>query len=38
MSYCTELDVKLDEIAKLNLAKLESRLDRNKLVGEGDNR
>ncbi len=34
----TELNLSLDEIAKLNLEKLFSRKKRNKLHGEGDNR
>ena len=32
------LDVSLDDIAKENIAKLQSRLERNKLSGSGDNR
>lgn len=34
----TELDLSLDEIAMNNLRKLQSRKDRNKLHGDGDNR
>ena len=34
----TELDISLDEIARLNIKKLESRMKRNKLHGSGDNR
>lgn len=35
---CTELDLTLEEVAEGNLDKLFSRLERNKLHGEGDNR
>ena len=34
----TELGLSLDDIAKANLEKLFSRMDRNKLGGSGDNR
>ncbi len=34
----TELDLSLDEIASVNIKKLESRTERNKLRGSGDNR
>ena len=34
----TELNLSLDEIAQANIDKLESRKERNKLHGEGDNR
>lgn len=34
----TELDLSLEEIAKINLKKLASRRKRGKLCGEGDNR
>lgn len=34
----TELNLSLDEIAKNNLEKLFSRMERNKLNGNGDNR
>ena len=34
----TELQVSLEEVAKINLIKLSSRKKRNKLKGEGDNR
>ncbi len=34
----TELGLSLDEIASLNIDKLYSRFDRNKISGEGDNR
>jgi len=33
-----ELGFNLDEVAKANLSKLSSRLKRNKISGEGDNR
>lgn len=40
--YCaalaSDLDVSLDEVASLNLAKLQSRADRGVLAGSGDNR
>jgi len=35
---CTELGLSLDEIAKANLDKLNSRMDRGVLSGSGDNR
>ena len=34
----TELDLSLDEIAELNIEKLNSRKERGKLSGNGDNR
>ena len=34
----TELDLKLDEIAEYNIAKLYDRLERGKIKGDGDNR
>ncbi len=34
----TELGLSLDEIASLNIEKLYSRFDRNKISGNGDNR
>lgn len=34
----SELELTLDEVAKLNLEKLNSRKERNKLHGDGDNR
>ncbi|MBU1126141.1 MAG: nucleoside triphosphate pyrophosphohydrolase family protein [Patescibacteria group bacterium] len=34
----TELKISLDEVAEKNLAKLYSRLDRDQLHGDGDNR
>ena len=35
---CTELDLTLEEVAEANLVKLFSRLERNKIRGEGDHR
>ena len=35
---CTDLDLTLDEVAEANLEKLFSRLERNKIHGDGDNR
>jgi NTP pyrophosphatase (non-canonical NTP hydrolase) len=35
---CTELGLTLEEVAEANLEKLFSRLERNKLGGEGDDR
>ena len=35
---CTELDLTLDEVAEANIEKLFSRLERNKIRGEGDHR
>lgn len=35
---CTELDLTLEEVAAANLEKLFSRLERNAIGGEGDNR
>lgn len=35
---CTELDLTLEEVAAANLEKLLSRLERNQLHGDGDNR
>lgn len=35
---CTELGLTLEEVAEANLEKLFSRLERNKLGGDGDNR
>jgi len=34
----TELDLSLGAVAKLNIEKLQSRLERNKISGSGDNR
>lgn len=35
---CTELDLTLEEVAQANLEKLFSRLERNQIRGDGDNR
>ena len=35
---CTELNLTLSEVAEHNLEKLFSRLERNQITGEGDNR
>ena len=35
---CTELDLSLDDVARHNLEKLFSRLERGKIGGDGDNR
>ncbi len=35
---CTELDLTLDEVAEANIEKLFSRLERNKIRGDGDHR
>jgi NTP pyrophosphatase (non-canonical NTP hydrolase) len=35
---CTELDLTLDEVAETNIKKLFSRLERNKIRGDGDHR
>ncbi|MDD4606851.1 MAG: nucleoside triphosphate pyrophosphohydrolase family protein [Patescibacteria group bacterium] len=35
---CTELNLSMQEVAELNLKKLFSRLERNKIKGSGDNR
>ena len=35
---CTELDLSLQEVAEANLTKLFSRLERNAIGGDGDNR
>ena len=35
---CTELGLSLDEVARQNLEKIFSRLERNKIHGSGDNR
>jgi NTP pyrophosphatase (non-canonical NTP hydrolase) len=35
---CTELNLTLEEVAEANLAKLFSRLERDRIRGDGDNR
>ena len=35
---CSELDLTLEEVAEANLVKLFSRLERNKIRGDGDHR
>jgi len=35
---CTKLDLSFEEVAQLNIEKLYSRLERNKITGDGDNR
>lgn len=35
---CTELNLSLEEVAQANIDKLASRLERNKIQGDGDNR
>ncbi len=35
---CTELEISLDEVARKNIEKLFSRLERGMIGGEGDNR
>ena len=35
---CTELGLPLEEVAEANLEKLRSRMDRNVIQGDGDNR
>ena len=37
-ALCTDLGLELDEQASLNLAKLQSRLERGTITGSGDNR
>ena len=35
---CTELDLKLEDVAEANIVKLFSRLERDQIRGDGDNR
>ena len=35
---CTKLDLNLEDVAQMNIDKLYSRLERNKITGDGDNR
>jgi len=35
---CTELDLRLEDVAEANIVKLFSRLERGQIGGEGDNR
>jgi len=35
---CTELELSLDDVARANIEKLYSRLERGKIGGDGDNR
>jgi len=37
-NICSELGINLDYVADINIEKLQSRKDRNKLHGSGDNR
>jgi len=37
-ALCTEIGVKMEDVAKLNIKKLQSRKERGKLKGDGDNR
>ena len=37
-NLCSELNFELDEVAKINLEKITSRIKRNKVNGTGDNR
>ena len=37
-NLCKEFDVSLEEVAKLNIEKLQSRKERNVIKGSGDNR
>ncbi|MCD6590003.1 nucleoside triphosphate pyrophosphohydrolase family protein [Candidatus Woesearchaeota archaeon] len=37
-AICAELGISMDEVARLNIEKLYSRMERNKLHGEGDDR
>lgn len=35
---CTELELKLDDVAEANITKLYDRMERGKIKGDGDNR
>lgn len=35
---CEEFDISLEDVAEVNIAKLQSRLERNLIKGDGDNR
>ena len=35
---CTELDVSLDDVAKINLDKVRGRVERGTITGDGDDR
>jgi len=35
---CTKLGLSMEEVAQMNIDKLYSRLERNKITGDGDNR
>ena len=37
-AICAELGISMEEVARLNIEKLYSRMERNKLHGEGDDR
>jgi len=37
-AICSELKINLEDVAKINIAKLNKRKNKNKLKGEGDNR
>jgi len=37
-NVCNDIGYNLEEIAKMNIEKLDSRKDRNKIQGSGDNR
>ncbi len=37
-NLCSELNFEMDEVAKINLEKIKSRVKRNKVKGNGDNR
>jgi len=35
---CTKLGLSMEDVAQMNIDKLRSRLERNKITGDGDNR